>query len=1327
MSGRPALVVPVALDALVVSTALLRRDGFRTRRRNYLALNDYMSPDPDEGDRQSDSPLFSGTGVHLHWTLPRGLRHGTEDPVTGEADYPLVPNRWLVTRFSGTTVRRVRAWVVESDCPHTPYARQQGHLLEHSSPCLVSDDTLGAWSASPDPYRSARTSRAHQAAIGLAFPHTDAAPWTERAPRDPLFLTAMGAGDPHFTGYVPHNTNVFSFLDDLADVPVADTLGYQVVGWYSDPAADVLAVPVPGISYADRLTRLGWRDPRITGNPVLDGDLVPTVGSLYQGLALAVPWDPAATGPPAPDPLHTVRDSGALNVAIGTTTEDAFTALAGHALHAAGAPPSAADLQLLRAFLHDLLPVADEKGGDERVRRAVHAASFGASAGGYRWTVTPPPADAGPAGDAPGDSGPSGTGADGSAPADTDTSDTGASGTGTGASAAGGASPEPFTPPRWLAALNDDQHRLDGLLGEVHALQWRLNSLWLKNGLLGILDPPPAHAPDQDDIQAELDPTREGSLAHTVRAKAAEARTLADRVPQPDRSVPYAGSHDALLAGISAFARARGLPEGAVLKAVPRPPYRHAANPVVSLSGVLPPADATVSDTPVPVRPLTDSTPTPLVSAVTVLGRTLTASPGQGPVPALPASGSLPDETAGLLSEYFLLDPGSAGALAAAAGLPEADVAAALAAHRPGDRTGTPPALGTAPWSQPWEPLFMEWKAVYHHIPHTADGRPCWAFDGTDYRYVPGTAPTPAPVVVKGISDLGPHPRTLFAARLAEFVSRYGSADQRDELPARLAAVGDWAFLAQELTGFNERLSARDTRAFRRPTTRDRHFSEIAGLAGFPDADTGDALPGRYRGRVTSVPYLPGGESGAFHEVRQGQIHLEELFLYDKFGRVLDVVSPDPATGGLHDYRNFPLVVDTALTTESSLAPTVAAVAQLPPRPLQPARLDFDLLDAATGSRVVETAADPSPVTGWLVPDHLDRSLLLYAPEGRFLGSYRLLTDGTGARSGRWEPPPDGTVTTLDQVGALAPEVAGLLRSRALADEANLSAFLDVIDSTLWTTDPLGDRTDETLSVLVGHPLALVRARLRLALDGPPRSDPGWAATLRPPPSAFTADPFAVRLGDRPARDDGLIGYYRAAPGGGYDYERFDSVTAPDDGQDLVVRIGPPGAADPAQTPDPQTPDPRTPNYVNLTFGDAEPTGLLLLVDPRASVHAVSGITPTASVTVPRQHVDGALRGLGAVFRFGPVVGGGDETGALPFPPPGTRHGTWSWLRPPAPGGGSWTPYDLVPAPPNADFPDRPPTLEDGLLRLLPETAPDPDPDSDPSPGSAHAPDSEQQ
>ncbi|MGW4793333.1 hypothetical protein ACWEPC_13120, partial [Nonomuraea sp. NPDC004297] len=947
---------------------------------------------------------------------------------------------------------------------------------------------------------------------------------------------------------------------------------------------------------------------------------------------------------PAPDPLDTIQDSGALNVAIGNTTEDAFTALAGRALHATGAPPSSADVQLLRTFLHNVLDVADEKGGDARVRRHVHDASFGANAGGHHWTVAPPPADT----DDP------------------------------------ASAPAPFTPPPWLATLNDDQRRLDARLGELHAQQWRLNALWLKSGLADALSPRPGRAPDAGRMLQELDPERDGSLAHAVRAATSEVRDLAARVPQPVAAAAAGEqAHDAFLAGVSAFAEARGLSGGVTLKAVPEAPYWQAADPVVSLAGVLPSADTTVPDEAVPVRPLTDDGPTPLVSAVTVAGTTIT-----GRTPAVSGLDALPPEIPALLAEYVLLDPGNAPALAAETGLPVAEISAVIAAHRPDDYTGTLPALGLTPWSQPWEPLFMEWKVAYRHIPHAVGTQRCWTFDGTDYRYTPGAAVDPDRVTVTGISGIGPHPRSLFAARLKEYIGHHGTDDQRAQLDGWLAAIGDWAFLAQELTGFNERLAGRDTRAFRRPTADDTDHPHIAGLAGYPDAATDDGLPARYRGRVATAPYLPGGADSPFHEMRQGQIHLEELFLYDKFGRVLDVVSPDTESGGLHDYRNFPLVVDNSLTADTSLTPTIASVAQLPPRPLQPARLDFDLLDAQNGTRIVRTAADPNPIGGWVLPNHLDHSLLLYDPAGRLLGTYRLLTGSQGERTGQWEPPPDGTLTTLDQVAALAPLVAGLIGAPNLAPEANLTAFLDVIDATLWTTEPLGQRADQNLSVLIGRPLALVPAQVRLTLQGPPLGDSGWAATLDPPPPVFTAHRFAVRLGDQATRDDGLIGYFAADGASGYRFDRFHSVTAPDDRQDYTTQIGPPG-------------DTRDPDYIEVAFGDPAPTRLLLLLDPRAAVHAVSGIAPTAAVTVPPRHVDDALRHLRVLFRFGPVLTT-EHDQSLVFPRPSERRGTWSWLRP-TPGRGAWTPYELTPALPDARFPDSPATIEDGLLSLLTE------------------------
>ncbi|GLW11364.1 hypothetical protein Misp01_64920 [Microtetraspora sp. NBRC 13810] len=1243
---RPTLVVPVTLDALVITTAVKGENAFRIWTQSYTALQGYGTPEPDEGDRQVEAPRFTDTGVHLHWTLPRGLRHGVQDPQTGEVRFPPVPNRWLLTRFSGTTSRQVKAWVIESDCPHSTYARQHGHDDSHSSDFVIAADTVNAWQASTDPYRSAARPRnpepgSYQVPIGLAFPIQDAQSWTERAAGDPLYLTAIGAANPYFPSYTPHNSNIFSFVDDLADLTAATTLGYHVIGWYSRPDADILAAPPQDTSYAGLLAHLDWQDPRLTGDADHDAAVEPATRSLYAGHALTVTWDPGASAAPATDPLRQIRDNGKLDAAIANTTEDAFVALAGRALDGTTATPTAADMQLLRAFLYDLLPLAEEKGGDERVRRSIHNAWFGASSGGYSWTVTP--------------------------------------------SATTGDTPQPVTTPDWLDTLNDDQRRLDAQLGELASLQWRLNALWLKNGICAQSLMPPDDAPEQQQMEDELDPGRDGSLAQTVRRKTTEARDQAAKVPQPDTS--HADPQDALLAGIDAFAQAKGLAPGATLKALPQPPYWQSNNPVITLSGITPPPDATVSDEPLLVRPVTDDLST-LISSVTVRDTPITATPGQGPMPGVPIQAALPETAGELLAEYFLLDPGNAPALAAATGLPADEVTATLTAHRPADYTGTLPALGLVPWQQPWQPLFMEWRAYYVPIPYAVGTQRCWTFDGTDYRFTPGEAVVdPATVEIRGISGLGPHPRELFASRLKKFVADHGTADQRAQLEDWLTAIGDWGFLAQELTGFNERLAARDTRAFRRPTPGDPGFPQIAELAGYPDAATADGLPARYRGRVTTAPYLPQGASAPFQETRQGQIYLRQLFLYDKFGRVLDVVNPDPEGGGLHDYRNFPLVIDDALATETSLLPSIASVAQLPPRPLQPARLDFDLLDGMTGSRVVGTDAELNPVGGWVLPNHLDHSLLLYDPTGRLLGTYRLLVTQDG-RLGQWEPPPDGGVTTLDQVAALAPVVAGLIRSPRLAPEAGFTAFLDVIDSTLWTSDPLGTRADQNLSVLIGRPLALVPAQLRLRLDGAPIFDTGWAATLSPPPPSFTGDEFAVRLGDQLARDDGLIGYFGTDSQGGYRYDSFNSVATPDGQQDYVTQIGPLG---PCATPS-------AANYLQLTFGDPAPTRVLLLMDPRAGVHAITGITPAAEISVPSGHVEKALARIEALFRFGPVVTTRYPQ-SIAFPRPSEKQGGWSWLLP-APGNAPWTSYPLTPALPNAQFPDAPTTLQDGLLRF---------------------------
>ena len=165
----PTLVVPVTLDALVVDAAVLARDGLRWWPFNYLALRHFRSPEPEAFDRSVGG---QGPGVYLHWELPAALRTGAHDPATGEVDYPLVPNRWLVVRYQGTTTRTATGWVIESDCPFTSQVRIV--TSAQTSAYLADPALITAWKASADGWRNtvglSPTSKDPQVAnIGIPF------------------------------------------------------------------------------------------------------------------------------------------------------------------------------------------------------------------------------------------------------------------------------------------------------------------------------------------------------------------------------------------------------------------------------------------------------------------------------------------------------------------------------------------------------------------------------------------------------------------------------------------------------------------------------------------------------------------------------------------------------------------------------------------------------------------------------------------------------------------------------------------------------------------------------------------------------------------------------------------------------------------------------------------------------------------------------------------------------------------------------------------------------------------------------------------------------
>ncbi|MDQ3982044.1 MAG: hypothetical protein M3271_05120, partial [Actinomycetota bacterium] len=743
------MVVPVQLDALVVNDGVVSsKQQFRDWVFNYSALDIFHSPTPEPSDlTEAGLPA----GVHLHWVLPQALRAGAEG-ASGSVEYPLVPNRWLVARFGGGSAA---AWVVESDCPTSPQA--PGAI---SPPAyLVDPSVLTAWAASGDPRRSGAhvasySSGLKTAEIGLPF---DLAGWTEKAPSE-MFLTAVAPGNPLFSVYYAHSRGTFGFYDDLRGI-AAGTFSYLVVGWYSDPTRDVMASWAssshPDAAYADVLAKLMW--------DVEGGDEARPTRSFYEGMVLGVAW--AKTGPPpgqaagtspATDPLQLAQGSGVLDFAIGNNTLDAFAALVGRQLADKGYDTQA--LALLRAFEYDLLPLANQVNGGALIDRKVHDSWFGSSPGGYTWEIV--------------------------------------------AADPGGGDVDVSPDETWLRQLNDDQSSLDAALGVLFDLQWQLNALWWKQGRYSQLFP----APDPTLAQRmgdQLDPsyvdptTKEKSVAARLLDQIAVVQGLAKKVPQPQ---PGEGltSQEALAEGIDAFALARGLTGDKRLKAVPAARYRRPSDPAIVISGVDPPAELSPHST-LEVRSI-DA----LVTAIQPAGhQSLSASAAAALVPALPNLAALPAEVGTLVQEFALLDPGNSAAIASATGAQPHDVVTEMATHDPAVYKGTLPALGLAPWSQPWSPMFVEFSLRYAHIPFETGGKRLWSFDGDDYHYAPGS--TDSPVEHRsagGIALLGPHSQFVFGARLKDFAKKYGTAAGLGAIEQHIADIDRWKFLAQELTGF---------------------------------------------------------------------------------------------------------------------------------------------------------------------------------------------------------------------------------------------------------------------------------------------------------------------------------------------------------------------------------------------------------------------------------------------------------------------------------------------------------------------------------------------
>lgn len=1238
------VLVPVVVEALPVSAA-----EATTREWAAVAVDPLQSgaPRPQPFDTVTGRPA----GVHLHWALPDGLTRG--ERATAAADTPLsataqtgsaqseqrddrrtrfnpVPDRWLVVR-------------IQAGATQTAPRRASAWVL----------------SGALDPARR------------RAVPLSE---WREdRASAAPP-VTAMGPGDPTFAVYYDYTRNLLGFHDPLQGI-ASGPLTYMVCGWYARLDNDPLYAPTTEQRWMGLLKRMGWsvdegvmsrlrmearasqfgqvlkganqRDEsagvRVFGTQTggqADGQVKAQQVSLGSGPSKFVKAARKADGPSAfyvDRTLFTPYWPRQL-LCHGAVFDVRWGSRGGGFDHpGAGVPPAnSVGLAVGNTAAQALSALAARQASDPSLARLLDAFATGAlselsqQSGLARLESHLHAEDF--------SSLPGGFVVDQIEQGDAFLQASGA---------------ETQTAPRHTAPAGAGQDRFD----HFKAVQIKAQRRFFKTGA------------SVQELQQRLDEDADGPTARAGDAPTAQSRAT----ETVRRTLPrWFEPRDPVLL----------LQQG-------RRGYKHGedhaidgklgcriSGQTVNRLGVMPWLDVPGGAQSAPL--------------VDVLGSDLSTDDLQ--------SGQIPAECGALFYETLLFDPTSvtvardavikrAGRMAMPRGAQTRIVTPAEAGRRVQVEqslmlmAATDPQIdmqalaalsnlsGTRPhpmsqhhWCRPWSPIELAWEVAWFPSPGAERD---WALQQTDFALRPGvpTGTDGAPAfVLRGRSLLTPSVARTLERQLKRFLDDEAKGERDEASPSEEADLAriraDFArldVLGASVSGLHDALMAR---------------MPVPGLAGAPAPDAWQAVPG----------------ATALWLLRAGHLRVTRARVIDGFGQ-------------FHDLGAAALAAP--VRAEDLVSRAGPAFLAMPPRVQEPARLMFRLLDASDDSR--EATRERSPVCGWLVPDHMDEAIEIFDAAGQSRGQLQPADDG---RTLEWQGVP-GQQDPLGAPPQLAqPQLAGFvqgllahgLRDRArLASptpptESALSALLRMIDATLWSTDPVGRAGNEHLSLLVGHPLALVRAELRLEVQADPltASQGALYAAAR---AELERTPLPVRLGEVLALDDGLMGYFVND-----DHSRFYPVheslapqaraSGPGTGYLGSMAVPPDTAAHPVEHP-----------YIDrapvVDIRPGQTVRLTLVLDPRGAVHATCGFLPRKKIELLREHVAPALEALAFTFRVGPVLVDPDT---IRMPLPAEIAGGWSWVR--RVNVTTWKEDPVVRASQDALLPDVPAMLSEGWLKL---------------------------
>ena len=1148
-------------------------------------------------------PTNDDRGVYLHWILPAGLRHAQ---TPGLLDFPALPDHWLIARFSHQNAAvKTRAWFVDGAAI---VSEERGNLL-----------------FTEDSKYTART-------VGKITPFEEFATANFSGKRMDEPITAIGnatTGSPTFTAFIAENRNVFSWHDKLEDLRQSDlipddtTLTYLVLGWYRTPAQEPLAASTLTVTPQHKDDVLqgwlieppGWFVDANSGavelrnrRSVFHGMIAHInywSANTYKGQMLGYPGSPAVEG--------VLQDTPpSFTIGVGNNAEDALVSLVSSSYSAESEGSILAEKQpnlwkALEAVIYRQTESLVKSWNIASRDMTVHENWFATRDAGKIWYLRAVSKNK----------------AEYSQNADETARETKVRAT------AGQLAQ--------LNELNRIQSEADATSREMSALQSDLYARWWKmcaksrNRLSDRIT-----ANDEKDV-ADLTQQIE-----TLRGKLVERRTdTAAFKERLEKSLP------AELELKSDAAPRFWLPADpvVVVKDCGRPakhqfPRRHPCRlpeQIVTSGEVIVTREDKVKE------PRTLSTPAGVAEIAAAAKKHLPACPEV--LPALLDEGSIVEQAIHDLATRTL--PASklfedAGKWRGWTRRLEHDLSwdgelrpfpldelkfgnPNIRAHR----------LASVWIEQPWSPLFLDWEITWFPTASSSTAEhsfgPAWVSNRADFNPLNAESIPRTGQTIRGRCLLSPIDERIFKepidmlrdllredrdgddpfsrADVREVLKRYEIV--WDKTLKELAGAG---LMGQALSGFHQSLLRRDS--VRPLMTPDPKRPWMIGKDDI-EKSVSKALEPPNQPGVAGEQFAPprvakiGADDTFFSLIRAGALRIDELWLVDDFGQTADLLGKRGGRRVFHPRMRWH-------NDESVVA--------MPPRVLQPARLNFRFTAEDRNEK-----CDPSldPICGWLFFNPLDRALVLCDRCGDLMGHLVITKDDKG-RSVRWEAGTGGVELEKILNPSLKAFATSFIQTTSVA-KPKLVELLNLIDGSLPRIRPAAARNN---TILVGRPLALVNASLGLELFGKAWTDPHKPVV---PNQGSALDSLSVRvnLGDLQNVEDGLIGYFKA---GAYDRIVVPQLPEKITASDYI--------ADSRQA-------------VQVGFGP--PAKLTLLMDPWGSVQAACGIVPAKTISLANAELDETAAQMETSFRVGPVL---VQANRIALPTPAGDKGVWNFSGP---------------------------------------------------------------